>query len=315
MRRLSSIDLRLLKIFAVVVDCNGFQRAQLALNIAQSTLSSHITNLEAKLGSRLCERGRGGFRLTDAGRETYDAIIALLRSMEAFESSMARVHGGKTGALRIGAIDTIVTSQEVGAAQAVRMFCDQHPETSIDIEIMAPGDLEKSLLEGRRDVVIGPMSQGVPSISYQEVFTEEHRLYCGRQHPWFMRPDSLISTADLHAERLSVRSYRYFDDIYRFGKVTASAIASNMEAQTILILSGRFVGFLPDHAARLHVMSGDMRAIKPSEWSLTSRFLIAYLRGSEKRELKREFARILLGSTSDGRSNRSAEPKSGEPIA
>jgi LysR family transcriptional regulator, transcriptional activator for bauABCD operon len=302
-RRLSSIDLRLLKIFAVVVDCNGFQRAQLALNIAQSTLSSHIANLEAKLGSRLCERGRGGFRLTDAGRETYDAIVALLRSMEAFESSMARVHSGKTGALRIGAIDTIVTSSEVGATQALRAFCDMHPETSIDIEIIAPADLEKSLLEGRRDVVIGPMSQAVPSISYQEIFTEEHHLYCGCEHPWFARSDSLISTADLLAARLSVRSYRYFDDIFRFGKVTASAMASNMEAQTILILSGRFVGFLPDHAARPYILAEEMRAIKPREWSLTSRFLIAYLRGSEKRELKREFVRTLLDVVSERQSS------------
>ena len=88
MRRLSDVDLRLLRIFSTIVDCNGFRNAQIALNMAQSTLSKHLTTLDARLGSRLCERGRGGFRLTLEGEETYRAAQDLMRAVRPREWSL-----------------------------------------------------------------------------------------------------------------------------------------------------------------------------------------------------------------------------------
>jgi hypothetical protein len=41
---------------------------------------------------------------------------------------------------------------------------------------------------------------------------------------------------------------------------------------------------------------------------LTFRFLIAYLRGSEKRELKREFVRLLLDAVPKRRANPAFSP-------
>ncbi|BBE70851.1 LysR family transcriptional regulator [Oharaeibacter diazotrophicus] len=293
MRRLSGIDLRLLKIFATVVECNGFQNAQIALNISQSTLSTHIANLEAKLGSRLCERGRAGFKLTRAGEETYEGAQDLFRSIESFEARMGRVHGTESRRFRIGVIDTVVTSREVGLDRAVAAFGAAYPDVFVDLEISPPQLLERSLAEGRRDIVIGPLSQSVPAFEYREVTVERHALYCGRDHPWFGRPDAGITRADLMATQFSVRAYRYFDDVYRFGKAKANASVSNMEAQEIMVLSGRYVGFLPDHAAARWVEAGLMRAVRPADWGLTSRFLIAFDPAGELRPLKRAFQRLV----------------------
>ena len=65
--RLSDLDLRLLRIFVAVVESGGFSLASARLNVAESTISSHMADLEKRLGMRLCERGRSGFRLTDDG--------------------------------------------------------------------------------------------------------------------------------------------------------------------------------------------------------------------------------------------------------
>jgi DNA-binding transcriptional LysR family regulator len=293
MRRLSGIDLRLLKIFATVVECNGFQNAQIALNISQSTLSTHIASLEAKLGSRLCDRGRAGFKLTRAGEETYESAQELFRAIQSFEARMGRVHGTETQRFRIGVIDTVVTSAEIGLDRAVAAFGAAYPDVFVDLEVGAPQSLERSLTEGRRDVVIGPLSQSVPTLEYREVTVERHSLYCGRTHPWFERDDAAITRADFREARFSVRSYRYFDDVYRFGKATANAAVSNMEAQEILVLSGRYVGFLPDHAAARWVSAGRMRAVRPADWGMTSRFMVAFDPAGELRALKRAFAGLL----------------------
>ena len=297
MRRLSAIDLRLLRIFATVVDCNGFQKAQLALNISQPTLSTHIASLEAKLGTKLCERGRGGFKLTDTGKDTYGAIQRLFLSIAAFEAHMGRVHGSRSEVLRISIIDTVVSWRDIGIEKAIAAFHVTFPDVAIDLEVVSPQLLEQSVMDGRRDIVIGPLTQALPGLEYRALATETHSLYCGRAHLWFQRNDTEITEADFLTAPFSVRAYRYFDDVYRFGRSTANASVSSMEGQEILILSGQYIGFLPDHAADRWVRSGDMRAVKPNQWSIRSPFSLGFRPGGALKDIKQAFVQGLASKT------------------
>ena len=67
MRRLDNIDLRLLRVFVALAEAGSFSNAQIALNLSQSTLSTHIKSLERLLNGELCLRGRRGFKLTPFG--------------------------------------------------------------------------------------------------------------------------------------------------------------------------------------------------------------------------------------------------------
>ena len=233
MRRLSDIDLRLIRIFCTIVDCDGFQGAQIALNMAQSTLSTHLAALEAKLGSKLCERGRGGFRVTPAGQDTYAAAQELLRNLERFDATMDRVHFRQTAKLRIGVIDCVTTFEALDLPGAVARFSERHPEALVELETDTLAGLQNSLLKGTRDIVVGGSLQPIPGLVYLELAAETHHLYCGRDHPWFDRPDRDLTQADFLKAAFSVRSYMHFDDTYRLGRVTARATVGNMEAQEI----------------------------------------------------------------------------------
>src|SRR6185437_12205149 len=79
--RVSDVDLRLLRIFQTVVNCGGFSAAEIDLGIGRSTISTHIGELEARLGTRLCQRGRGGFALTARGKKIYEASLGLMKSL------------------------------------------------------------------------------------------------------------------------------------------------------------------------------------------------------------------------------------------
>ena len=293
MRHLSDIDLRLLRIFCTIADCNGFRDAQIALNMAQSTLSTHLATLEAKLGSRLCLRGRGGFRLTPAGEDTYAAAQELLRDIERFESRMDRVHRRQTARLRIGVIDSITTFAALDLPGAVARFAARHPEALIELDTDTPAGLQNSLLQGRRDLVIGASLQPLPGLAYVELVQEVHHLYCGRGHPWFDRPDAELGQADFLRAAFSVRSYMHFDDTYRLGRVTARATVGSMEAQEILVLSGCYLGFLPEHRGATWQRSGQMRAVKPRDWFFTSRFFAAHDPRRENDALRRAFVHGL----------------------
>ncbi|HLB81274.1 MAG TPA: LysR family transcriptional regulator, partial [Dongiaceae bacterium] len=62
--KLNDIDVKLLRVFAAIVEAGGFAAAQAQLNVSPSRISTQIADLEARLGMRLCQRGRVGFRLT-----------------------------------------------------------------------------------------------------------------------------------------------------------------------------------------------------------------------------------------------------------
>ena len=74
--QLSHSDLRLLNIFKEVVECNGVTPAQEKLSKNKATISIALSDLETRLGFSLCQRGRGGFKLTSEGEVIYRAYLA-----------------------------------------------------------------------------------------------------------------------------------------------------------------------------------------------------------------------------------------------
>lgn len=64
-----NLDFKLLHVFLTVADSGGLTQAQEPLNIGLSAISTCLSDLEKRLGLTLCHRGRGGFVLTDQGRE------------------------------------------------------------------------------------------------------------------------------------------------------------------------------------------------------------------------------------------------------
>jgi len=293
MRRLADVDLRLIRIFCTIVECKGFHGAQVALNMAQSTLSTHLASLEAKLGSRLCQRGRKGFRLTASGEDTYAAAQDLLRNIERFEATMDRVHNRQTARLRIGLIDSLSSFDALDLPGCIARFYASHPDAFLEVDTDTPAGLQNSLLNATRDVVIGGSLQPLPGLEYRELATELHHLYCGRTHAWFARPDTDLAQRDFIAAAFSVRNYMHFDDTYRLGRVTARATVGSMEAQEILVLSGQYLGFLPAHRGTILQGEGRMRAIKPNDWSFNSRFFAAFDPRREGAALRRSFVTEL----------------------
>lgn len=80
--RLHSLDIRLLRAFAVVAEENNISRAAQRLFISQPPLTRHIRHLEAQLGVTLFQRHSKGLILTDAGKEVLEMIQPLLALQE-----------------------------------------------------------------------------------------------------------------------------------------------------------------------------------------------------------------------------------------
>ena len=106
MRRLDNIDIRLLRIFVTLADCGGFADAQITLNLSQPTLSTHLAELEKRIGAQLCHRGRKQFRLTEVGQATYDAAQKLFRDLDDFGHRISAASGAKRDRRALPSIST-----------------------------------------------------------------------------------------------------------------------------------------------------------------------------------------------------------------
>lgn len=266
---LHDIDLKLLRVFAAVVENGGFAPAQAVLNISLSRLSSIIAELERRLGMRLCHRGRVGFRLTDKGAQVYQSSLKLMNSLEGFRAEVGALRGRLVGNLAIGMVDNIISNPECRLSEVVSRFCARDQEVRVSLHIDAPPELEQRVIDGRLDLVIGAFHHTLPALDYHPLFDEEQTLYCGAGHPLFRRADASIALEDVSAAAYAGRGY---PEETRPLQLRPATISDSMEGLAIFVLSGRFIAYLPTHYALQWVERGQMRPILPRRLAYRSQF-------------------------------------------
>ena len=292
---LGDTELRLLRVFASVVQYGGFSSAQTALGMTQATISTHMRHLEDRLGLRLCSRGRSGFLLTDEGRLVYEATLELFGSLEKFQSRVGEAQGELTGSLTFGTVDAMITNRDLDLQGALAAFHRQAPRVHLEIDVAAPQLLQQGLLSGGYQIVLMPSVGSVtPHFRTQPVFSEVQKLYCAQGHPLFGVADGAITTELLEAQSFAGRTYMLNETICGVNFRWAAA-TPHMEGTLLLLLSGAYIGFLPDHYAEEWVRSGRLRLLAPERMAFEDMFHIAHPRNKPSRAAE-TLARAIVES-------------------
>ncbi|SIT48267.1 Transcriptional regulator, LysR family [Paraburkholderia ribeironis] len=261
--QLTDLDLRLIRVFLAIVDAGGITPAQATLNIGQSTISTQLATLETRLGYRLCERGRAGFNLSARGEQFVDAARALLSAVDTFGMQVRNVGRKLVGTLDIGMIGHTPMSASARISDAIGRFRARDQSVRFSILVRSPGELEELLLNGRIQIGIGYFWHRVPSLEYTEVFAEDQFAYCAKGHPLFAQAGKV--TADAAAQHeWAWRSYPVPEAESSSPPRNVTAVADNMEAVAMLVLSGHHLGYLPAHFAAPFVAQGLLAALNPA---------------------------------------------------
>ncbi|MDR0809995.1 MAG: LysR family transcriptional regulator [Gemmobacter sp.] len=269
---LSASDIRSLRVFRSVVEHGGFSGAQLALAMSQSTISFHINALEQRLGFSLCQRGRRGFELTDRGRAVYDYSHSLTSALSSFEQQLGELRQRATGMLRIGIVDATITDSALGLDDVIDQFVRKASEVDLRITIGSPEQLIADIARDGIDCAISPRIKLLPGYAQTEFHHEMNSLYCGERHPLFGK--TAVTKADVEAAVMVVRPYANKSELQHFPNARVGAYASNMEAQAMYILSGHYLGYLPDHMAAIFRERNRLKALLASEVQIRSPFVI-----------------------------------------
>ncbi len=262
--QLGDVDLRLLRVFKAVADCGGMAAAELELNIAISTISRHVKDLEQRLGLVLCRRGRGGFALTPEGQQLVQAAEQLLAATDEFRGRLHEIHQRLGGDLHVAVFEKTASNPAAHIDRAVAAFRAAAPEVMLHLHVGSIAAIERGVMDGQYQLGIVPEHKRSDSLAYDELFTETMLLYAGQGHPWFTPAKKLPGWAELRQQDLAALGYHSPNLLLAHAKqLRRSASASDQEAVATLVLSGCFVGFLPDHYALAFVQAGRLRAVHP----------------------------------------------------
>jgi DNA-binding transcriptional LysR family regulator len=175
------MELRHLRYFVAVAEELSFTRAAVRLHMAQPALSVQIRQLEDELGVQLFDRSRRTIALTDGGNVMLTEARRLLGLLENAVELVRRTGSGAVGAIAIGFVPS---ASNAALPPLLRRFSATHPDVTMHLREMAPGDLVRRLHAGDLDVCFMYLPFSDPSLEQavisREAFIvalpEDHRL-------------------------------------------------------------------------------------------------------------------------------------------
>lgn len=272
--QLSDMDLRLLRVFKAVADCGGMAAAELELNISISTISRHMKDLETRLGLTLCRRGRGGFALTPEGESILRETVRLLASANTFRQSVDDIHQRMCGQFHLALFEKTASNPTARIAKAIALFRQQAPYVHLNVHVGPINQIERGVLEGTFQVGIIPAHRNSETLVYDDLFGETMLLYAAAGHSLFGADDADLDWSSLQTHLFAGLGYHSPNmEISHEQRLQRAATAFDQEAVSTLVLSGAFLGFLPEHYAASFVAAGQMRPVAPALFRYDCRFV------------------------------------------
>lgn len=302
----TDFELKLLRVFRAVVDCGGFSPAESELGLTKSAVSKHVSDLEIRLGVRLCERGRSGFVLTPEGKVVYDSTTQLLVALEEFRSRINSVHSELIGEFYIGFIENLVSYQDPLLHKILGDYVRTHPSLKLRMVIGSASEIDRAVEERRLHIGISVKSERSDKTVTVPLLSEIGYLYCGREHELFNLEDSAISDERLSRCALVQHGYSTAENrlITRL-RLNPQAISHQSEGILFLVLAGCHIGFLPADFAKSWVSEGAIRAIRAEDVKKETQIAIKAQRASLKNPMIESF--LSIARKHKGRRNNDAQ--------
>lgn len=282
-------EVRQLRVFAAVAAAGGLSQAQSILGISLSTISGHLAVLEQRLKCTLCRRGRSGFALTAEGEQVLAEALLLFEAIDRYRGRLGELDGPLRGTLRLCLTDNTISDPSSPLTDVLARFVELAPEVRLITACHPVEQMLQHVLDGSVDIIISGVPVVPHGLRHMELYAEQQLFYAGRRHPLFAVPDAKITTDAIRSHRLVARSYWSRRDLKPFGIEEAHAVVTDMETEARLILSGMFLGHLPEHYAKRWVETGELRVLLRGQLGYRSRFRAVY-----RKDLRSKAAGLFL---------------------
>lgn len=290
--QITDFDIKLIRLFKTVVECGSYTAAEPVLGITKSAISLQMSDLEKRLNMKLCHRGRGGITLTDEGEAVLESADILLASIEQFRNDVNQINNELRGELNIALVNNLVTQPHMKITRALKHIRKMSEKININITMSTPADIEKGLIDGRFHVGAFPANNKSNNFDYRTLYNENYFLYCSHEHPLFSENDREIEL--LKQTNSVITRHRMSPEVTElYQKLKCSATASDHEGIAFLILTGTYIGFLPQHYADYWCNKGQMRPLFTDTFHFSSDISLVTRSGLKHNQILDKFLEII----------------------
>jgi DNA-binding transcriptional LysR family regulator len=194
--------------FVKVVETGSFARAAQRLNTSVSSVSRHVSDLEAHLDARLLNRTTRRLSLTESGRSFHERCVQLLADLEEAEQSASAGTIRPRGTLRLTAAITFGTRH---LAPAIADFVDRYPGMRFDVEL---SDRAVDLVDEGFDVAVRIGAIGSQNLVGRRIGAT--RLVCCAAPSYLARHREPHTPEDLTAHACLTYEYSALGNVWPF---------------------------------------------------------------------------------------------------
>ena len=274
------IDSRRLFYFVHVARSGSLTAAEAQLDVAQSTLTRQIQQLEADVGTRLLERTGRGVIPTPSGEILLRHAETILGDMSEAVEEIARSRRRPVGQLSVAAPQMVST---LFMPEVIRRVLQKFPDLRLTMLEAATGQVHEHLAAGDVDVAVLVIAPKTQKLHLKKVGSEPLRLVVHRDHPLAEAASvdrGALAGLELIVPAASRGTRTLVEEYFREGGLTLDArlnVDSLVVTKALIEQGPRFGSILPERACRQELQSGTLRAI-PLVPALPRTFYVARLR-------------------------------------
>jgi len=243
--------------FTRVVETGSFARAADRLGVSVSSVSRHVTELEAHLGARLLNRTTRSLSLTEAGRAFHERCVALLADLEEAEASAGSGAAVPRGTLRLTCGVNFGTHY---LAPAIADFTGRYPDMRFDLEL---SDRIVDLVDEGFDAAVRIGSVGGQNLVARRIGSTQ--MVCCASPDYLARHGEPRTPEDLAQHACLVYEYAPMREMWPFAdgagrerkvRIAGPIHANNGAFLAALAVAGRGIGCEPDFIVGPDVRAG-----------------------------------------------------------
>jgi LysR family hydrogen peroxide-inducible transcriptional activator len=280
----------------VLADTGNFSRAAELCHVTQSTLSTGLKEMEARLGVQVAERSTHSVLMTQVGRDLAERARDILARTGDFEARARTEAEAGVTTLRFGAIPTIGPFL---LPRALPMIRAAHPQLQVYLREELTEPLVAGLMDGRLDLILVALPHDLPpQVVTHPLFEDGYCLATPRSHP--LANLELIEGADLADRDLLLLERGHCLQQHALSSMPGVSLSENstfsatsLPTLISMVEEGLGITLLPDLARDGGVVRGHEVQLTALNGATPRRIVLAWRSSTSHAALFRSIAELL----------------------
>jgi LysR family cyn operon transcriptional activator len=287
------MEIRQLKYFIKSADLLNFTEAAKASNVAESTLSQQIKQLETELNILLFKRVRRRIELTEAGEMLLPYARRTVADSEDAIQRMKDLQNLHTGTMRIGGTFSLCSL----LTGTLLNFSQKYPHIKVTVECQTANILLEHLKEHKLDLVLcfeSPML--IESVESEYLFDTPLCVILHRHHSLAAMKEISLQTLQQYPLVLASKGMQARAILENYLMMNSQELEPQIEVNDVnilfqLIKTIHWTSILPKSTI---INEKELKAIPLTEKGLKTRAALMWLKDNYQKKAVMEFTEMLL---------------------